>query len=288
MEEAQISTGGVFCYKKDTAILYGYVDPDCIVYEDCELGFFLSTSDNPSLNNGVKLLSYEINNKGYSVEASGLSPGIKYYYKSFVRLGKFFYCGSIESFIYPFSIVPIDLGLSVKWANANIGALKVEDFGAHYSWGELDERVNSFENKWYERGEGFIKYNTGFIGCFDNKSQLDLNDDVAYARLGPAWRMPTRGEWEELFNRCRCEWINQNGVYGRLIVGPSGESIFLPAAGALSGKLIRGVNERGVYWSSSLQRSDPGNAYSASFDKSGGKVGYTDRLYGLSVRPVAR
>lgn len=32
----------------------------------------------------------------------------------------------------------VDLGLSVKWANKNIGAQTVDDYGTYFSWGNTD------------------------------------------------------------------------------------------------------------------------------------------------------
>ena len=41
--------------------------------------------------------------------------------------------------VAPKSAEAIDLGLSVKWANINIGATSVEDAGNFVAWGELSD-----------------------------------------------------------------------------------------------------------------------------------------------------
>ena len=34
----------------------------------------------------------------------------------------------------------IDLGLSVKWATCNVGAIKPEEYGDYYAWGETEPK----------------------------------------------------------------------------------------------------------------------------------------------------
>ena len=41
-----------------------------------------------------------------------------------------------EALEEPFVFGAVDLGLSVKWANANVGADSPEAFGNYYAWGE--------------------------------------------------------------------------------------------------------------------------------------------------------
>ena len=36
----------------------------------------------------------------------------------------------------------VDLGLSVKWANKNLGAESYEEFGGYYAWGEIEEKAS--------------------------------------------------------------------------------------------------------------------------------------------------
>ena len=40
----------------------------------------------------------------------------------------------------PSYVEAVDLGLSVKWANCNIGASTPEAAGAYYAWGETEEK----------------------------------------------------------------------------------------------------------------------------------------------------
>ena len=129
----------------------------------------------------------------------------------------------------------IDLGLSVKWADCNVGAKSPEEYGYYFAWAETQNKNNySYSNYKYYTGDGYSKYNG-----IDNKTELDLEDDAAYMALGESWRTPSESEWKELMTECSWEWTTVNGVYGYRITskkdGFKGNSIFLPATGFYSG-----------------------------------------------------
>ena len=39
----------------------------------------------------------------------------------------------------------VDLGLSVKWANMNVGALKPEASGIYFAWGEVEPKKHTLK-----------------------------------------------------------------------------------------------------------------------------------------------
>ena len=145
----------------------------------------------------------------------------------------------------------VDLGLSVKWAKCNVGADKPGDFGDYYAWGELEPKESyTWENYRFGVGEELpfkrklSKYNIDRNrGPVDNKTTLDLVDDVANVRWGGSWRMPTLEEWTELRQNCTWTVDSINGVKGLRATsnkpGYTDRSIFLPEA---------------YYWSSSLEK----------------------------------
>ena len=148
----------------------------------------------------------------------------------------------------------VDLGLSVKWATCNVEADQPEEVGGIYAWGEVGTKD---EYKWenYRLGVGgdlpferkLSKYNTDRSrGPVDNKTTLDLVDDVANVRWGGSWRMPTLEEWTELRQNCTWTVDSINGVKGLRATsnkpGYTDRSIFLPEAD---------------YWSSSLYELAP-------------------------------
>ena len=141
----------------------------------------------------------------------------------------------------------VDLGLSVKWASRNVGAAGPEQTGGFFSWSE---------------------------------------DDIAHAKLGGSWRMPTTKEMKELIKKCTWSWASVKGEIGYLITsnkpGYTDRSIFLPYYyGGTSGDV--------AYWSGSLDVGPDGGAASLWFDFMGNiKTGYCYRNWELPVRPVCK
>lgn len=141
----------------------------------------------------------------------------------------------------------VDLGLSVKWASRNVGAAGPEQTGGFFSWSE---------------------------------------DDIAHARLGGSWRMPTTKEINELIKECAWSWASVKGEIGYLITsnkpGYTDRSIFLPYYYA-------GTSGDVAYWSGSLDVGPDGGAASLWFDFMGNiKTGYCYRNWELPVRPVCK
>ncbi|MBR3616484.1 MAG: PEGA domain-containing protein [Bacteroidaceae bacterium] len=169
----------------------------------------------------------------------------------------------------------VDLGLpsGLKWATCNVGAVKPEDYGNYYAWGEIKtkeqytERNNKTKRKKLDDISGKSRY------------------DVAYADWGASWHMPTKADFEELLNNCSCEWAVYNGVYGCCITGRNGNRLFLPAAGYRAGTSLNDAKAGGHYWSSTSYESGIGSAYSFNFS-SEAIPGVFHRMIALCVRPV--
>ena len=174
----------------------------------------------------------------------------------------------------------VDLGLpsGLKWATCNVGANKPEDYGNYYAWGEIKTKseYTSDNNITYDKRFKF------------NDISGDARYDAARANWGGTWRLPTRAELEELEDKCTWTWTMQNGVKGYKVTGPNGNSIFLPAAGALHGTSLYNDGSTGLYWSST-----PDDYY---FDYGAYCLGfyyrledvycYDTRFDGLTVRPI--
>lgn len=161
----------------------------------------------------------------------------------------------------------VDLGLSVKWATSNM-------YG-HYRFGEKTPRPTKVGNTDSYRG-----------------STYSLSNDVARTNWGGNWRLPTKSEFEELINKCKWTATTQGGVKGLKVTGPSGNSIFLPAAGYRheSSNDLMSRNEVGYYWSSTSYGG--GRVWtlniwcggSSSNQKMAGAYG----SFGNCIRPVCR
>lgn len=184
----------------------------------------------------------------------------------------------------------VDLGLSVKWASTNVGAVYPEDFGDYYAWGETKSKsVYTYENyRWSESvGEliNLIKYNTEGDNA-DNKTRLQNSDDVANSKMGRSWRMPTVNEAKELVEKCQWEVATRGGVKGYLVTSlVNGNSIFLPMAGYADRNGEQDKNIRGFYWTNSLA-TDPWNAFFFGFTKDDQYVNNLERRFGFTVRGV--
>lgn len=189
----------------------------------------------------------------------------------------------------------VDLGLSVLWATCNIGANSPEEYGDYFAWGEVEPK-EKYDWKTYLYCNGssstMTKYcsdsSLGYNGFTDNKIVLDSEDDAAHVNWGGDWRMPTTEEQDELCTKCKWVWTTQNGVNGYKVVGPNGNSIFLPAAGYISGTSLNNVGSYGYYWSSSLDTSAPYYAYRMFFNSSAVLRSTNNRDLGRSVRPVCQ
>lgn len=114
----------------------------------------------------------------------------------------------------------VDLGLSVYWADRNIGALTEDDPGDLVGWKKLSQKVR-------------LAYRNGqFVKTPNN------------------WRLPTWDEAVEVVKNCTCEVKRFGEQWGELFTGPSGESIFLPYGGSLDLRYEddnKGVNSYGFY-----------------------------------------
>lgn len=168
----------------------------------------------------------------------------------------------------------VDLGLSVKWATCNVGALNPTEFGNYFAWGETSPKdYYSLKNyKFYVSGDldtrvVFSKYVCEKErGSIDNKRRLDYSDDAANVNWGGTWRMPTASEWDELINNCTWTLVEQPERYGFDVMSNiNGNSIFIPMLHTkTSGDRANNWDgtEPDDYWSSSL---DEGFNIFASF-----------------------
>ena len=85
----------------------------------------------------------------------------------------------------------VDLGLSVKWMDRNLGAFAVSGIGKEYTYEAALTAAREYANQ-----------------------------------NGYGWRLPTSAERDELLKKCI--WVWQNSPEGYLVEGPNGKSIFLP------------------------------------------------------------
>ncbi|MBR6936732.1 MAG: C10 family peptidase [Prevotella sp.] len=181
----------------------------------------------------------------------------------------------------------VDLGLSVKWANKNLGALTAERPGQLLSWGELTKKGSYFFNGY----EYYRSYNL----CMNIGSDISGTQyDAAYSQSGGKYRMPTRTEMQELLDRCTITNEIVNGVDGFRVTGPNGNSIFMPASGykSYNDYLFASDNSHnnrcGFYWTSEPYGSNTSIYANSLVLGTDGirKINNSYRFYGLAIRPV--
>lgn len=189
----------------------------------------------------------------------------------------------------------VDLGLpsGTLWATMNVGATSPEEYGDYFAWGETEpkEIYISSNYKWSNGTDNKLtKYCTnssnGYNGFVDNKTELDPEDDAAYVNWGENWRMPTLDQQTELRTECTWTWTTKNGVNGRLVTGPNGNTLFLPATGYPFESSLTNVGSWGYYWSRTLYSSYPSIAFYVYFDSNRVYWDFNDRFRGFAVRAV--
>lgn len=171
------------------------------------------------------------------------------------------------------TIQAIDLGLSVKWADRNLGANLPTDKGELYAWAELSPKETyTWAN--YSDCLDYSSYGPFKESHFCKKIKIltPLEDAVTY-KYGIPWRIPTAQEFEELITKCK--WVNANGGYR--IYGLNGNSIFLPVYCTPCGLF--------AYWSATRMRTSPQHAKVLTIDKKI-RISYRSRFYGYYLRGV--
>ena len=220
----------------------------------------------------------------------------------------------------------VDLGLSVKWADMNVGALTEGDYGWYFAWAgttgysssnttgtpftpanapysvavaKYDNQGN-FSNYTY----GFSKYVNDFwnqsLGiALDYRTTLEASDDAATANWGTPWRMPTEAEIQELIatktntTGYTWQWTTSNGTDGTPHNGWRITSNMPGTAGNSIFLPAAGFswrydlqNEVGRYWSSTVIDYDSQYAAGFVFNCNYAVRDTTYRAVGSPVRPV--
>ena len=161
----------------------------------------------------------------------------------------------------------VDLGLSVMWAETNIGADTHDDYGDFFAWGETEPKTQ-YTWKSYKLCEGnsgtLTKYNNNaHNGTVDNKTVLDPEDDAAHVNWGGSWRMPTSKEVDELIKQCTWLGLSPGGF---IVKGPNGCSIFLPATRSYDSETLGRIDSYdGKYWTNSLGGFESSMAWYMTF-----------------------
>ena len=175
--------------------------------------------------------------------------------------------------------VLVDLGLpsGTLWLDRNIGAASYSGYGDYYAFWE------TFVKKTYKPSSKGVRYDKLDLSKLQKKDY-----DVAWAKSQGEWCLPTVEQCEELVALCTWEYAEYDGISGRLVTGPNGYAIFLPAAGMKNSEELQYANEYGYYWTSTLAE---GKGYNGRYGKEmlfapNQQVGNGREYCGRTVRPV--
>jgi len=219
--------------------------------------------------------------------------------------------GSEEPYVEPTPETPVagtavDLGLSVKWADRNIGGTSQDLVGDYLTWGAT-EMQDQYTVASYIYGNSSDIGGMKYLGTYTDPKDQARNSysiagtqyDAAHVRWGGTWRMPTRAEINELRESCTWTWSSRaddkHGVVWGYEVSRNGKSIFLPAGGRMTQTdeypQVFKLDEVGYYWSDYVYYGVATehynqNAYILQFKETENKVTYMERNIGLSIRPV--
>lgn len=283
------STGEASDIKRFTAVLSASVQTEGVDTKDnVYVGLAWSTTKDAISADGNfesrKTSVQNVEDGVFTVSLNDLSEGTTYYFASFTLVGGVYVFSSVKEFttdVLRLETGAVDLGLSVKWAGCNVGANSPEEYGYYFAWGETTTKSSYTESNSVTYGLSISELESrGIIGADGN---LTAEYDAATANWGSDWRIPTLDEMKELKNECKWEWTSVNGVNGRLLTGPNGNSIFLPAAGYRHDTSLYNAGFGGYYWSATPY-SDSCTACCLYFNDD-----YYDwfRVNGQAVRPVS-
>ena len=145
----------------------------------------------------------------------------------------------------------VDMGLSVDWADMNVGADEDYNYGALFVWSSY----------------------------------------IASNEWGGDWRMPTPDEFQELIDNCSTYSDWNGGNYGMYFTSRiTHNTIFLPYTGFCNPNRDERINydKTGHYWSAVLDYDDSKARNMSIGDATGAYLGQHDRYSRQAVRPVIR
>ena len=202
----------------------------------------LELSENDTFSDKVSEILIKYNNLENKYEFKSLKPSCDYYYR--VRLAHkkepVVYYGDVIKISTPAlrevnGMQYVDLGLSVMWANYNVGAHSPLEAGGFYCWGETkeltieDKRVETID--FINTRINYSKYNET-----DGLLVLQPDDDVATVKWGAPWHMPDKSDIDELNENCTSKVLTIDGQkVVKFTSKINGNYIIFPIAGYYGG-----------------------------------------------------
>ena len=169
-----------------------------------------------------------------------------------IRLGivtSILLCAAVPSHLRASVPVEVDLGLSVNWADRNLGAESPDSAGGFYAFGEAFTK-EKYDWSTYTHCDGDILEQHYFgTDCI-----AGTEFDAAATVLGDGWRLPTIAECEELIAASLVSIEPAGGTsYATLVFNAAnGNSIRFPIVGYMSLGRVVYENMEGHCWTAEL------------------------------------
>ncbi len=180
----------------------------------------------------------------------------------------------------------VDLGLSIYWADRNVGSSSASNVGYYIPWGDTQSRSDYSQST-------YIHYkNNAYV--VTGLQPLPAQYDAASQVWGGDWRMPTMEEWSDLINYC--DWVEEGDGFRVYKKGSTkkSESIYLPTSGYKitdKGSVTTMSRSYCTYWTSTLSttvqyKGAKGMAFLGRPSSDYKTVTVYDRYQGMPIRPV--
>lgn len=165
----------------------------------------------------------------------------------------------------------VDLGLSVKWLNHNLGADSQLSAGHCYAWGSIEPHLISQEltsdqykqemmRHFKPQGADFTKFGADgdtlrfYVAGGDHAGENLPEQFDAATIANAAWALPSQKEFEELLDNTTQKWGHIGSTRGWLLTsrvkGYESASIFLPVHGSWYQMKDDPWLSRASYWAS--------------------------------------
>jgi hypothetical protein len=203
-------TGDVRDIQENSAIVTGSVDlTDMELVLSLEWGFLISEDPDLPENDAEKYVCKTVfPDDQIMIQVERLSAGTTYYYAAFVHILGKSWTGDVKSFKTPGNPIPpgaVDIGLSVYWADRNVGASLPGEQGASLTWDDMT--ALPLESSWrIPEPKDFEELSATFMdsGYLWNWKRVD---DACFG-----WEILFRKNGNRVFLPCP---ENSSSVYGR-------------------------------------------------------------------------
>lgn len=270
--EGFVTTLPVTDVTETTAVGGGTIDDDVMTYVT-RCGICWNTSGVPTIDDSQVYTGPGTGT--FHCNMRYLTPNTTYYVRAFISFGienEYYYGDEVTFDTEGDDWVDLGLPSGLLWATRNVGANSIDEYGDHFAWAETQPKNvynwSTYQYCCHNSNNSFTKYcsnhNYGCNGYTDHLTVLEPSDDPATVNWGGGARMATYNEWNELFNNCSKTMTRQNRIWGLLLTGPNGNTLFLPAAGYRSNSNIINEDRSGYYWTSTFYA--PCGAYGEYFD----------------------